>query len=40
VHWRDHHWPAFNVADSFITIGVLILLGHSLLTEQRSAAWV
>jgi len=36
VYWRDHHWPAFNVADSFITIGVLILLGHSLLTEQRS----
>jgi signal peptidase II len=20
--WRSYHWPAFNVADSFITIGV------------------
>lgn len=30
VHWRGYHWPAFNVADSFITIGVAILLVHSL----------
>lgn len=26
VYWRDHHWPAFNVADSFITIGVAVAL--------------
>ena len=25
-YWADHHWPAFNVADSFITIGVLVIL--------------
>ena len=25
VHWRSHHWPAFNVADSAITIGALLL---------------
>ncbi len=24
--WRDFHWPAFNVADSAITIGVVTLL--------------
>jgi signal peptidase II len=25
-YWRNHHWPAFNIADSFITIGVAIAL--------------
>lgn len=24
--WGDYHWPAFNVADSFITVGVTITL--------------
>lgn len=26
VYWRNYHWPAFNVADSCITIGVAIAL--------------
>jgi signal peptidase II len=25
VHWYQYHWPAFNVADSAITVGVAIL---------------
>jgi signal peptidase II len=25
-HWYDRHWPAFNVADSFITVGTILLL--------------
>ena len=30
LHWRELHWPAFNVADSAITVGVAVLLLHSL----------
>ncbi len=26
VHWHHHHWPAFNVADIGITVGVVLLL--------------
>ncbi len=25
-YWAGHHWPAFNVADSAITVGVTIFL--------------
>jgi signal peptidase II len=34
-HYRGYHWPAFNVADSFISIGVAILLLHSILAPSR-----
>ena len=23
-YWATYHWPAFNIADSFITVGVVI----------------
>ncbi|TYO98558.1 signal peptidase II [Geothermobacter ehrlichii] len=26
VHWYQHHWPAFNIADSAICVGVGLLL--------------
>lgn len=26
VYWKHYHWPAFNIADSFITIGVAITI--------------
>lgn len=29
------YWPAFNLADSFIVIGVLVLLGALLLAERE-----
>lgn len=25
-HWYGHHWPTFNVADSFITVGTVLLV--------------
>ena len=28
-HVGDHHWPAFNVADSAITVGALLLVWDS-----------
>ena len=31
LHWNGWFWPAFNVADSFITVGVIVLLGRALL---------
>ena len=36
VHWRDWHWPAFNVADSAISIGV-VLLALRLLRDRPPA---
>ena len=25
-HWRGHHWPAFNIADSAIVVGAIALI--------------
>ena len=37
VHYRGWSWPAFNVADSFITVGVTILVAHSLFVGDAPA---
>ncbi|MGH8007967.1 MAG: signal peptidase II [Candidatus Binatia bacterium] len=34
LHWRGYHWPAFNVADACITLGVIGLLWSS-MRENR-----
>jgi len=26
VHWRQYHWPAFNLADIGITVGIFLLI--------------
>jgi signal peptidase II len=36
VHWYDHHWPAFNIADSAICVGVF-LLAIDMYLEERGA---
>lgn len=35
VHVAGWHWPAFNLADSAITLGVVLLLVESLLPERK-----
>lgn len=35
AHWYQHHWPAFNVADSLICVGVFMLAIDMLLEEKR-----
>ncbi|MBM3224545.1 MAG: signal peptidase II [Candidatus Tectomicrobia bacterium] len=34
VHWHTYHWPAFNVADSSICIGVGLLMLDAFRTPQ------
>ena len=34
VHYNNWHWPAFNVADSAIVIGVTLMLAESLLPPR------
>ena len=35
-HAFGYHWPAFNVADSSIFIGVMLLIWESLTTKQNA----
>lgn len=37
IHWRGWHWPAFNVADSAISVGV-VLLALRMLRDGSSSA--
>lgn len=35
---REHHWPAFNVADAAITVGVAVVIVAELRGERRERA--
>ena len=35
AHWYQHHWPAFNVADSAICMGVFFLAVDMFMEERR-----
>jgi signal peptidase II len=36
LYYGDWHWPAFNVADSAITVGAIMLLLDAVRGERRS----
>lgn len=36
VYWKNHHWPAFNVADSAICVGVAMLALDMFREERRT----
>jgi signal peptidase II len=38
AYWRLHHWPAFNVADSAISVGVVLLVIDILRQPQAGEA--
>src|SRR6516165_4800642 len=38
IYYGSHHWPAFNVADSAIVIGALLLLSEIFLAPQEEKA--
>jgi signal peptidase II len=33
VYWKDYHWPAFNIADSAICVGVFLYVAFTLKEE-------
>jgi signal peptidase II len=35
VHWDNHYFPAFNIADSAITVGAIMLAIDSLLAARK-----
>ena len=36
VYYRQHHWPAFNIADSMLCIAVGLLVVSTFFTEKSS----
>jgi signal peptidase II len=39
VHWREvYHWPAFNVADAAISVGVVLLAAQLALGRRAEVA--
>ncbi|MDX1950206.1 MAG: signal peptidase II [Rickettsiales bacterium] len=35
-HYKNYHWPAFNIADSCIFIGACVLIIYSLFFENKN----
>lgn len=39
-YWRGYHWPAFNIADSAVVVGIVILTLASVCSTVRSPSEV
>lgn len=37
VHYQDNYWPAFNLADSAITLGAAVFIIDMLLSKEKKA---
>ncbi|MCB1762333.1 MAG: signal peptidase II [Gammaproteobacteria bacterium] len=35
LYYQDWHWPAFNIADSAITLGVVLMLAETVREERQ-----
>ncbi len=35
-HYKDYYWPAFNIADIYITIGIIMLLFSFFINTKES----
>ena len=38
VHWHHHHWPAFNVADIGVSVGIVLLLLDMLFWSKEEGS--
>jgi len=36
VHWHHYHWPAFNIADSAISVGICLMLLEAYMEGRRT----
>lgn len=36
VYWSTHHWPAFNVADIGIVVGIGLILAHEFTNRKKT----
>jgi signal peptidase II len=37
-HWADHYFPAFNLADSAITLGAMLMIGDSFRGKSHGSS--
>ena len=35
IHYKNYYWPAFNLADIYITIGIIMLIMSFFISEEH-----